>query len=343
MLADAAGRELRRGGQVYWLHNRIDDIGYAAAKISRLLPDARVVFAHGQMDKEELSGIWRKMMDAEIDILVCTTIIEAGIDLPNVNTLIIEDADRMGLSQLHQIRGRVGRSPRRAYAYLTFRPDRALTEISQKRLEAINEFTEFGAGYSIAVRDMEIRGAGNLLGAQQHGHMVSVGYDMYLKLLSEAVAEEKGETPKQQQTCLVDLPVDAYIPPEYIASTGQRLDIYRKIAAATNRAAEKEVIDELADRFGAPPPQVSKLMEVAAIRNRAAALGITELSARGDGLVLYMKNTQRESVAELSRQLRGRVMSNPAASRPNVYVRAGTDDLCALATRVLQILAAPQS
>ena len=299
----------------------------------------RIVCAHGQMDKEELSGIWRRMMDGEIDVLVCTTIIESGIDLPNVNTLIIENADKMGLSQLHQIRGRVGRSSRRAYAYLTYRPDKTLTEIAQKRLEAINEFTEFGAGYAIAVRDMEIRGAGDLLGARQHGHMASVGYDMYLKLLAEAVAEAKGEKPQvQNPPCLIDLPVDAFIPPVYIKDPGQRLDIYRKIAAAGNKNAEAEVLAELQDRFGEPPIQVSRLLEVARLRNRATACEVTELSKRGDGLVFYMANPERGCLPELTKKLRGRVMMNANGARPHLYVKLLKDDPGALAARVLEFL-----
>ncbi|HNX13399.1 MAG TPA: transcription-repair coupling factor [Oscillospiraceae bacterium] len=339
MLADAIRREQRRGGQVFWLHNRIEDISYVAAKLQTLIPEVRIVCAHGQMDKEELSGIWRRMMDGEIDVLVCTTIIESGIDLPNVNTLIIENADKMGLSQLHQIRGRVGRSSRRAYAYLTYRPEKALSEIAQKRLEAINEFTEFGAGYAIAVRDMEIRGAGDLLGARQHGHMASVGYDMYLKLLAEAVAEAKGEKPQVQNSpCLIDLPIDAFIPPAYIKEPGQRLDIYRKIAAAGNKNAESEVLAELRDRFGEPPVQVSRLLEVARLRNRATACGVTELSKRGDGLVFYMNNPERSCLPEMTKKLRGRVMMNANGARPHVYVKLLKDDPAVLAARVLEFL-----
>ena len=194
VIADAIRRELRRDGQVYYLHNRIDNIDRVAAALHSRIPEARITVAHGRMGEEELSEIWRQVLEHEVDILVCTTIIETGVDIPNVNTLIIENADRYGLSQLHQLRGRVGRSSRRAYAYLTFTRGKELTDIAQKRLETMRDFTEFGAGFKIAMRDMEIRGAGNLLGAQQHGHMEAVGYDMYLRLLSEAVSEEKGDT-----------------------------------------------------------------------------------------------------------------------------------------------------
>ena len=196
LLCEAMEKELRRGGQVYFLHNRVDSIDGVANSIQEYLPDAKIATAHGKMSEEQLSDIWRDLMNGEIDILVCTTIIETGVDVPNANTLIIEDADKLGLAQLHQLRGRVGRSARRASAYLTYKRDKNLTEIAYKRLQAIREYTEFGSGFKIAMRDLEIRGAGNLLGVEQHGHMEAVGFDMYMKLLSEAVVEEKGEAKK---------------------------------------------------------------------------------------------------------------------------------------------------
>ena len=231
ILAEAIQKELRRGGQVYYLHNRVDTITRAAARIHEFLPEARIGIAHGKMEEEELSEIWSNLLNGEIDVLVCTTIIETGVDVPNVNTLIIENADRLGLAQLHQIRGRVGRSTRRAYAYLTFTRGKELSEIATRRLSAIREYTEFGSGFQIAMRDLEIRGAGNILGAQQHGHMEAVGYDMYIQMLSEAIAEERGEKPqKPEEECLIDLQVEAHIPEEYIESIPQRLSIYRRIA-----------------------------------------------------------------------------------------------------------------
>lgn len=229
ILAEAIQKELRRGGQVYYLHNRVDTITRAAAGIHEFLPEARIGIAHGKMEEEELSEIWSNLLNGEIDVLVCTTIIETGVDVPNVNTLIIENADRLGLAQLHQIRGRVGRSTRRAYAYLTFTRGKELSEIATRRLSAIREYTEFGSGFQIAMRDLEIRGAGNILGAQQHGHMEAVGYDMYIQMLSEAIAEERGEKPqKPEEECLIDLQVEAHIPEEYIESIPQRLSIYRR-------------------------------------------------------------------------------------------------------------------
>ena len=198
VINDAIHRELRRGGQVYFLHNDVGSIERAAARIQQNVPQARIGIGHGKMNEEELSEVWRQLLDHEIDILVCTTIIETGVDVSTANTLIIDNADRLGLSQLHQLRGRVGRSSRRAYAYLTYAPNKSLTEIAQKRLSAIREFTEFGSGFKIAMRDLEIRGAGNILGGEQHGHMEAVGYDMYVRLLSEAVGLMKGEEPTRK-------------------------------------------------------------------------------------------------------------------------------------------------
>ena len=206
VIGDAIRRELRRGGQVYYLHNDVASLQSTVARIQQMAPEARIGVGHGKMNEEDLSEVWRQLLDHEIDVLVCTTIIETGVDVPSANTLIIENADRMGLSQLHQLRGRVGRSNRRAYAYLTYTPNKALSEIAQKRLSAIREFTEFGSGFKIAMRDLEIRGAGNILGGEQHGHMEAVGYDMYVKLLNEAVSLMKGEEPTRpvDQECLVD-------------------------------------------------------------------------------------------------------------------------------------------
>ena len=258
IICDAIRRELRRGGQAYYLHNNVESIERVAASLQHQIPEAKVGFAHGKMTESELSEIWRKLLEQEIDVLVCTTIIETGVDVPNVNTLIIENADCMGLSQLHQIRGRVGRSSRRAYAYFTFTRNKILTEVAQKRLSAIREFTEFGSGFKIAMRDLEIRGAGNILGGEQHGHMETVGYDLYLKLLGEAVKMEKGELPVApvDNECLVDMQVQAHIPERYIENLSQRLDIYRRIAGIKTQDDALDVLDELTDRFGKPPASV---------------------------------------------------------------------------------------
>ena len=212
IISEAIRRELRRGGQVFYLHNFVDTIYARASSLSAAFPDASIAVAHGKMTKEELSEVWQGMVDGDVDILVCTTIIETGIDVPNANTLIIESADRMGLSQLHQLRGRVGRSSRKAYAYFTYRGGTLLSEIAAKRLQAIREFTEFGSGFKIAMRDLELRGAGNLLGAEQSGCMEAVGYDLYIKILEEAVSEGKGMALPQHEDCLIDITVDAFLP-----------------------------------------------------------------------------------------------------------------------------------
>ena len=232
-------------------------------------------------------------------MLVCTTIIETGIDIPNVNTLIIEDADKLGLAQLHQLRGRVGRSNRRAYAYLTFRQGKALSEIAEKRLAAIREFAEFNSGFKIAMRDLEIRGAGNLLGAEQSGHMMSVGYDMYLKLLEEAVLEEKGEKPPVKTECAADIAVDAGIPEQYIPSAEQRLDLYRRIARVRCPEDAEDICDELTDRFGDIPRQVNTLVRIALLRAQAAAIGITEITQKGDRLRLRMDGFDLNRISAL--------------------------------------------
>lgn len=253
LIAEAINKELRRGGQVFYLCNRINSMDSIKNRIARLVPEAVIETANGKMDKEELSDIWQAMVDGKIDILISTTIIETGIDIPNANTLIIEHADKLGLSQLHQLRGRVGRSSRRAYAYFTYPKDKVLNEVSEKRLEAIRDFTEFGAGFRIAMRDMEIRGAGDLLGSDQHGHMETVGYDLFMKLLNEAVLEEKGEAKKSLLECLVDLNINAYIPDFYIKSSNQRIDAYKKTALIECIEDMRDVYDELTDRFGRVP------------------------------------------------------------------------------------------
>ncbi len=281
VVADAIRKEVARGGQVYYLHNRIDNIERTAAHVMKLLPDVTVDVAHGRMNETELSAVMDKVSQGETQVLVCTTIIETGIDIPNVNTLIIEDADKLGLAQLHQIRGRVGRSSRRASAYLTYRKDKVLTEIAEKRLEAIREFAEFNSGFRIAMRDLEIRGAGNLLGAEQSGHLIDVGYDMYIKLLEEAVMEERGVSPPVRTDCAADLAVSANIPEAYVRSPEQRMDIYRRIALIRTEAEADDITDELCDRFGDPPPSVNALIQVALLRGEASGAGITDISQKG--------------------------------------------------------------
>ena len=284
VVAEAIRRELARGGQVYYLKNRVEGLERTAARIGELVEGARIAIGHGQMDEQSLSAAMESMIRGETQILVCTTIIESGLDIPNVNTLIIEGADSLGLAQLHQIRGRVGRSSRSAFAYLTYRPDKALSEVATKRLSAIREFVEFNSGFKIALRDLEIRGAGNLLGREQSGHLMSVGYDMYLKLLNEAVLEEKGETPLPRVECAADLAVDANIPERYVAESAQRMDLYRRIAHIRSEEDAEDVIDELLDRYGEPPKSVMTLIQVAKLRGAAAETGITEIAQKGGHL-----------------------------------------------------------
>lgn len=309
-LVQAIVRELRRGGQVYYIHNRVESIQACASRLKELLPEARIAYAHGQMSEEEMSDIWEQLVEHEIDILVCTTIIETGVDVPNVNTLIIEDADKFGLSQLYQLRGRVGRSNRRGYAYFTFKKDKVLTEIASKRLNAMREFTQFGSGFRIALRDLEIRGAGSILGGRQHGHMEAVGYDMYLRLLSEAIAEEKGEQPEKIPECLVDIQIDAHIPEKYIESLNQRIDMYRKIMLVSEDSDKTDLIDELIDRYGEPPKSVVGLIDVSLLRNKAAHLGITEISQKNGAMYFYTEYLNAEQIMALSMAHKGRITFN---------------------------------
>ena len=285
IICEAIKKELRRGGQVFFLHNNVETIYAAAKRLSDALPEARVGVAHGKMDKDELSDIWQSMVMGEIDVLVSTTIIETGVDIPNANTLIIEFADRMGLSQLHQLRGRIGRSSRRAYAYFTFSRGKVLSEIATKRLQAIRDYTEFGSGFKIAMRDLEIRGAGNVLGAEQHGHMESVGYDLYIKILSEAILEQKGEAPAVRSECTVDLMCNAYLPKGYIQSEGQRIEFYKKIAAIETSEDFDDVCDEITDRFGDMPRSALNLLRISYLRALASRLLIGSIEQKQATLI----------------------------------------------------------
>ena len=288
IIADAIRKEILRGGQVLYLFNNIETIEYVAGKIVKAVPEARVAVAHGRMDKDEIEEIWQALIRSEIDVLVCTTIIETGVDLPMANTLIIENADKMGLSQLHQIRGRVGRSERQAYAYFTYRPGKALTDIAKKRLSAIREYAEFGAGFKVALRDLEIRGAGNILGAEQHGYIDSVGYDLYVKLLNEAVLEEKGESSNVLFESTIDFKVDAHIPEYYISSSAARMGIYKKISLIRTPSDKDEVYDEMIDRFGDVPRPVERLLMVAMCRAIAEKAKIPRIELKGRSILFYM-------------------------------------------------------
>ncbi len=299
LINEAIRRELRRGGQVFYLYNKVEGIYGVADRIEKAIPEARIAVAHGKMDRDSIEEVWDSLIRGEVDILVCTTIIETGVDIPNANTLIIEHAENYGLSQLHQIRGRVGRSSTRAFAYFTFKRGKQLTEIAEKRLSAIKEYAEFGAGFRIALRDLEIRGAGNLLGAEQHGHLDAVGYDMYMKLLEEAVIEEKGEpVEKPLPECAVDVRCDAYLSKSYIASAPQRMDMYKRIARVENEDDYDDIIDELCDRYGEPNSQAVNLCRIAWIRAMGRKCGFIKIEERDGSIRLY---TDKPDAAKIQR------------------------------------------
>ncbi len=328
VLADAMRRELERGGQVYYLHNRVETISRTAARIKEMLgEDAEVAVAHGKMTQEELGDVMTRMSEGEVDVLVCTTIIETGIDIANVNTLIIEDADKMGLAQLHQIRGRVGRSSRRAFAYLTFRQGKVLSEVASKRLGAIREFAEFGSGFKIAMRDLEIRGAGNVLGPEQSGFLINVGYDMYLRLLEEAILTQRGEKVEIPAECSADLTVSASIPDRYVPSPEQRMDLYRRIALIRSEDDADDLTDELIDRYGDPPRPVNNLIAVALLRADAARCGVSELTQKGTNLLFILNEFDLRRVSDLCAlpRYKGRLLFS-AGEKPALTLRLKKGD-----------------
>ena len=282
MVREAIVRELSRGGQVYYVYNRVNTIADTAAAIEKLVPEANVAFAHGQMKERELERIMYDFIGGEIDVLVSTTIIETGLDISNVNTMIIHDSDHMGLSQLYQLRGRVGRSNRTAYAFLMYKKDKLLKEVAEKRLQAIREFTDLGSGFKVAMRDLEIRGAGNLLGRRQHGHMEAVGYDLYCKMLNEAVKHLKGEGAEVDFPTNIDLDVDAYIPASYIMNEVQKLDIYKRIASIESQAEYEDMKEELTDRFGEIPKSAENLLRIALLRKQAHDLYLSDVQGKNE-------------------------------------------------------------
>ncbi|MFQ7694781.1 MAG: TRCF domain-containing protein, partial [Christensenellales bacterium] len=286
VIRDAILREIGRGGQVFFLYNRVGSIDQCYKQLSKLVPEARIAIAHGQMREHALEDVMLDFSQQKFDVLLCTTIIESGLDIPMANTLIIYDADHFGLGQLYQMRGRVGRSNRLAYAYFTVRPGKVLSETAQKRLDAIREFTEFGSGFRIAMRDLELRGAGNLLGPQQSGHLANIGYDLYCKLLEEAVLEAQGEAPKPNRDVetRMDVHVNAYLPAEYVTGDKQRLEVYKRIASITTAAQRDDVEEELVDRFGDEPLCVANLVAVAYLKAMCAKLGIDRVN-QADGRI----------------------------------------------------------
>ena len=330
IIDDAIRREVERGGQVYYLHNRTETIDQCASALKRRIPGLSVAVAHGQMGEDALGDVMQAMTEGDIQVLVCTTIIETGLDIPNANTLIIENADRFGLSQLHQLRGRVGRSTRHAYAYFTYRPDKNLTEIAEKRLSAIRDFAEFGSGFKIAMRDLEIRGAGNLLGAEQSGHMMSVGYDMYLKLLDEAVLEERGEAPKTPD-CTADLNVTANVDKMYVSRGEERMDLYRRMAAIRSQEDADDLLDEIVDRYGEPPKGVLNLIDIALLRAKAREAGIKDIRQKAGDVLFTLVNLNFNAVGALCNdpdyQKRVTFLANAKEPTLRLKLSAGVDSL----------------
>ena len=291
VIKEAITKELERDGQVFYIYNKVEDIMLKADAISRLVPEARVGFAHGRMTGSEIEEIMEDFVDKKINVLVCTTILESGIDIPNANTIIVENADRMGLAQLYQIRGRVGRSDRQGYAYITYKKDKVLAEEADKRLKAIKEFTEFGSGFKIAMRDLEIRGAGSLIGEIQHGHLEEVGYDTYCRLLDEVVKEEQGIEVKPEFDVQIDLNVTSFIPESYISDSNQKIEIYQDIALCKDEKDIQDVIDELIDRFGDIPTEVEKLLEISRIKQLAKAKGVSKISSKKEAVIFTYDNS----------------------------------------------------
>ena len=330
IIDDAIRREIERGGQVYYLYNRVETIDQCASALQKRIPGLSVAVAHGQMGEDELGDVMHAMADGDIQVLVCTTIIETGLDIPNANTLIIENADRFGLSQLHQLRGRVGRSTRHAYAYFTYKPDKNLTEIAEKRLSAIRDFAEFGSGFKIAMRDLEIRGAGNLLGAEQSGHMMSVGYDMYLKLLDEAVLEERGEAPKTPD-CTADLNVTANVDKDYVSRGEERMDLYRRMAAIRSEEDADDLLDEIVDRYGEPPKGVLNLIDIALLRANARSVGVKDIKQKAGDVLFTLTELNFEAVSQLcsSPDYKNRLLFVATAKEPTLRLKlaAGVDSL----------------
>ena len=319
MVREAIERECARNGQVYYVYNRVEDIHEVAARVQRLVPEVNVAFAHGQMKERELEKIMFDFINGEIDVLVSTTIIETGLDISNANTMIIHDADQLGLSQLYQLRGRVGRSNRMAYAFLLYRRDKLLREVAEKRLAAIREFTDLGSGFKIAMRDLEIRGAGNLLGAQQHGHMEAVGYDLYCKMLNEAVKHLKGEMDEETYNTTIDINVDAFIPAAYIPNEYQKLDIYKRIAAIETDEDMEDMMEELIDRYGDIPKKVEKLLEVARLKALAHEVYLISIEQKGERYIFTMYEKAKVNplkIPDLIDKFKGELQFNAAAENP---------------------------
>ena len=321
VIKEAITRELERNGQVFYLFNNVERIIQKADEISNLVPEAKVVYAHGQMTGHEIENIMEEFIEGKTNVLVCTTILESGIDIPNANTIIVENADRMGLAQLYQIRGRVGRSDRQGYAYITYKRDKLLSEIADKRLKAIKEFTEFGSGFKIAMRDLEIRGAGSLLGEIQSGHLEQVGYDTYCNLLDEVVKEMQGEEVKPEIDVQIDLDATCYIPDEYISDSSQKIEIYQDIALCKNEEDIQNVIDEMIDRFGNMPSEIENLIEIARIKILCKKLNISKVQGKHSFAVFTFELGEFNiDVNELAKNYRNRIKFSQGLKPQITYV-----------------------
>jgi len=301
LIREAILRELRRGGQVYFVHNRVQSIKHVAASLQRLVPQAKVAIAHGQLPEAELEEVMLAFYAEEFNVLVCTTIIENGLDVPTANTIIIDDADKLGLAQLYQLRGRVGRSDRQAYSYLLYQyPDR-MTEEAEQRLRALEEFSELGSGFRLALRDLEIRGAGDILGREQSGHLSAVGLDLYCRMLADSVKTLKGERPSYYEDIpTIDLPVEALIPASYVPAENQRIALYRQLAEVSSYEESKELMAEMTDRYGPPPVPVSNLVEIAQLRLQCAEAGVTDISTENGRVVIRLAAAARLDETELA-------------------------------------------
>ena len=326
VIKEAITKELERGGQVFYIYNIVDTISVKALELQNLVPEARIAYAHGKMSGKEIEEIMQDFVDGKTNVLVCTTILESGIDIPNANTIIVENADRFGLAQLYQIRGRVGRSNRQAYAYITYRRDKMLSEDASQRLKAIKEFTEFGSGFKIATRDLQIRGAGSIFGEMQHGHIEQVGYDMYNRLLDEVVKEMKGEKVEEEPEISIDLNVSSYIPEEYIENASQKIEIYQDIANSRTEEDIQNIIDEIIDRYGEMPTEVNNLIEIARIKNLCRKTNIIKLQQKQNGVVAFFKNIPDEMLEKIIENYGSKVRFSPG-EKPYITLKIEKDTM----------------
>ena len=324
VIKEAITKELERNGQVYYIYNIVESIGTKALEIQKLVPESKVAFAHGKMTGSEIEDIMQDFIDGKTNVLVCTTILESGIDIPNANTIIVENADRFGLAQLYQIRGRVGRSDKQAYAYITYKRDKMLSEDATQRLKAIKEFTEFGSGFKIATRDLQIRGAGSIFGEMQHGHIEQIGYDMYNKLLNEVVKEMKGEKLEEEEEITIDLNISSYIPEEYIENSSQKIEIYQDIANSRSEEDIQNVIDEIIDRYGEMPEEVYNLLEIARIKNLCRKLQVNKIQQKQKDVVIYFKTLSDEALRDMILKYKTKIRFSPG-EKPYITLRIEKD------------------